>query len=91
MNNLEGNVKIFGHDLHIGTILGAIIWGGFHFVEILVSPFETVIFLVILTTPIGLLMGYAYQRTGSLLTTIIVHNTIFGVPLTIGYLLCWLL
>lgn len=35
MNNLKGNVKIFGHDLHIGTILGAIIWGGFHFVEIL--------------------------------------------------------
>jgi len=34
----------------------------------------------------GLLMGYAYQRTGSLLTTILVHNTIFGVPLTIGYI-----
>lgn len=48
-------------------------------------------FFVVLTTVAGLLMGYAYQETGSLLTTIIVHNTIFGVPLTVGYILYWLL
>ncbi len=91
MNNLEGNVRIFGNYLHIGTVLGAIFWGGFHFIEILHMPWGTVVFLVILTTAAGLLMGYAYQKTGSLLTTIIVHNTIFGVPLTIGYILYWLL
>lgn len=91
MNNLEGYVKILGHDLHIGTIIGAIFWGGFHFMNILILPLGTVIFFVILTTAIGLLMGYAYQETGSLLTTTIVHNTLFGVPLTIGYLLYWLL
>jgi membrane protease YdiL (CAAX protease family) len=54
-------------------------------------PIGPVVFLVVLTTAIGLILGYAYQRTGSLLTTIIMHNTIFGVPLTIGYLLNWLL
>jgi len=91
MKNLEGYVKIFGHDLHTGTVVGAIFWGAFHFINILSMPLGTVIFFVILTTPIGLLMGYAYQRTGSLLTTAIVHNTLFGVPLTIGYLLYWLL
>lgn len=91
MNNLEGYVKILGHDLHIGTIIGAIFWGAFHFMNILNMPLGTVIFFVILTTAIGLLMGYAYQETSSLLTTIIVHNTLFGVPLTIGYLLYWLL
>lgn len=91
MNNLEGNVKIFGHDFHTGTIVGAIFWGAFHFINILTMPLGTVIFFVILTTAIGLLMGYAYQETGSLLSTIIVHNTLFGVPLTIGYLLYWLL
>lgn len=90
MNNLDGYVKILGHDLHIGTIIGAIFWGLFHFINILVMPFKPVLFFVILTTGIGLLMGYAYQRTGSLLTTIIVHNTIFGVPLTIGYILYWI-
>jgi membrane protease YdiL (CAAX protease family) len=87
MNNLDGSVKILGHDLHIGTVIGAIFWGLFHFINILIMPFKPVLFFVILTTAIGLLMGYAYQRTGSLLTTIIVHNTIFGVPLTIGYIL----
>lgn len=91
MNNLEGYVKIFGHDLHTGTVIGAIFWGAFHFMNILMLPLGTVIFFVILTTAIGLLMGYAYQETGSLLTTAIVHNTLFGVPLTIGYLLYWLL
>ncbi len=91
MNNLRGYIKIFGHDLHIGTVIGAIIWGMFHFINILVMPMGSVVFTVVLTTVAGLCMGYAYQETGSLLTTIIVHNTLFGVPLTIGYILYWLL
>lgn len=91
MNNLKGNVHMLGHDLHIGTVIGAIFWGGFHFINIIIMPLGPVIFFVILTTAIGLLMGYAYQKTGSLLTTIIVHNTLFGVPLVIGYILYWLL
>lgn len=92
MRNLEGSVKIAGHEFHIGTVVGAIFWGGFHFINILMNmPIDTVLFLVLLTTAIGLLMGYAYQKTGSLLTTIIVHSTIFGVPLSIGYLLYWLM
>ena len=90
MRNLEGHVKVLGHDLHIGTVIGAIIWGAFHFINILVMPWETVVFFVLLTTAIGLPMGYAYQETGSLLTTAIVHNMIFGIPLTIGYVLHWL-
>lgn len=91
MRNLEGNVRMIGHDLHIGTVIGAIIWGAFHFINIIIMPLGPVLFYVILTTAIGFAMGYAYQKTGSLLTTIIVHNTIFGVPLTIGYILYWLL
>ena len=90
MKKLEGNVKILGQYLHIGTVLSAIFWGGFHFVNILVMPAGNVIFFVLLTTAIGLLMGYAYQKSGSLLTTIIVHNTLFGVHLTIGYIVYWL-
>jgi len=91
MKNLEGNVNILGQHLHIGTILGAIFWGGFHFIEILHTPLVNLLFLVLLTTAIGLLMGYAYQKTGSLLTTIIVHNTLFGVHLIVGYIIYSLL
>jgi membrane protease YdiL (CAAX protease family) len=91
MKNLSGHIKIFGHDLHIGTVIAAIIWGAFHFINILVMPIGPVIFYVFITTIAGLAMGYAYQETGSLLTTVIVHNTIFGVPLTVGYVLYWLL
>ena len=90
MNNLEGTVNMAGHELHIGTVIGAIIWGLFHFINILIMPLRPVIFFVILTTIVGLPMGYAYQKTRSLATTIIVHNAIFGVPLTIGYILLWL-
>jgi len=89
MKNLNGYIEIFGHDFHIGTVLGVIFWGGFHFLNILFMPI--VVFLVILTTGIGLLMGYAYQKTRSLLITIIIHNTIFGTQLTIGYILYLLL
>jgi membrane protease YdiL (CAAX protease family) len=91
MKNLEGHVKILGQYLHIGTVLAAIFWGGFHFIEILNMPVSNTVFLVLLTTAIGLLMGYAYQKTGSLLTTIIVHNTLFGVHLIVGYIIYSLL
>lgn len=91
MNNLKGYVRIIGHDLHVGTMTAAIIWGLFHFINILIMPLGSVVFFVLLTTVAGLCMGYAYQETRSLLTTIIVHNTMFGVPLTIGYILYWLL
>ena len=90
MKELEGEINIAGHEFQIGTVIAAIFWGGFHFINTLVAmPIHTVLFLVLLTTAVGLVMGYAYQMTGSILTTIIVHNTIFGVPLVIGYLLYW--
>ena len=91
MENLRGSVRILGHQLHIGTVIGAIIWGAFHFINILMMPLGPVVLTVILTTFAGLAMGYAYQETRSLLTTIIVHNTLFGVPLIIGYILYALL
>jgi membrane protease YdiL (CAAX protease family) len=91
MNHLSGRATLLGHDLHIGTILGALLWGAFHLINILVMPLGSVLFVVLLTTVAGLLMGYAYQETRSLLTTIIVHSTMFGVPLTVGYILYWLL
>jgi len=91
INNLEGYVKILGQYLHVGTVLAVIFWGGFHFIEILNMPLSNVLFLVLLTTAVGLLMGYAYQKTGSLLTTVIVHNTLFGVHLTVGYIIHLLL
>lgn len=90
MNQLSGYKKLFGHDFHVGTIVSAVIWGAFHFINILIMPFDAVVFYIALTTFAGLWMGYAYQQTKSLLTTIIVHNTLFGVPLVVGYFLYWL-
>jgi membrane protease YdiL (CAAX protease family) len=91
MKSLEGHLKMLGHEFHIGTILGAVIWGLFHLINILIMPWNTVLFYVFLTTAARLAMGYVYQESGSLLSTIIVHNSLFGVPLTIGYILEWLL
>jgi membrane protease YdiL (CAAX protease family) len=90
MRNLTGHVELVGHSLHVGAVVAAVIWGLFHFINILIMPAGPVVFTVMLTIVAGLLMGYAYQETGSLLTTVIVHNTIFGVPLAVGYLLYWL-
>ena len=87
MENLEGSVDFWGHEVHIGTVVAALFWGGFHIINALNMPLGSALLTVLITTPIGLLLGYAYQRTGSLLTTILVHNTLFGVPLTIGYIL----
>jgi membrane protease YdiL (CAAX protease family) len=89
MSHLSGYVNVLGHSLHAGTVIAALLWGAFHFVNILVMPLQSVVSYVMLTTVAGLAMGYAYQETRSLLTTTIVHNTIFGLPLTIGYGLYW--
>jgi len=88
--NLRGSYGILGHELQIGTIIGAFIWGGFHLVNLLVMPVGPTIFYAVITTFAGVALGYAFQETGSLMTTIIVHNTIFGVPLIIGYILYWI-
>ena len=72
-------------------MVGAVFWGGFHFINVLIMPFDTVVFIVVVTTVAGLPLGYAYQRTGNLLTTIILHNAIFGVPLAVGYFFSLLL
>jgi hypothetical protein len=45
---------------------------------------------VSLTTAAGRAMGYFHQESGNLLSTIIVYNSPFAVPLTIGYVLEWL-
>ena len=89
-NTLGGSVTMAGHRVHVGIVIGAVLWGLFHFINLLVMPTASVLFTVVFTTLAGVAMGYAYHQTGSLLTTIIVHNTIFGVPLTIGYILNWL-
>lgn len=87
MKKLEGSVIVAGHELHVGTVIASLFWGGFHIINALNMPLNAAIFTVVITTPIGLLMGYAYQRTSSLLTTILVHNILFGLPLVIGYIL----
>jgi len=90
MNNMSGDIIILGNKLHIGTLISAIFWGGFHIINVINMPFSAALLTVAITTPAGLMMGYVYQRTGSLFSTIIVHNTIFGVPLTFEYLLYFL-
>jgi len=91
MERLEGNVEIAGQEFHVGTVIAAVFWGCFHFINVLVGmPVDTAFLLVLITSAIGLLMGYAYQETRSLLTTILVHNTIFGIPTLIGYILYFL-
>jgi membrane protease YdiL (CAAX protease family) len=90
MENLEGEINLARHRFHIGTVIAAIFWGGFHIINALNMPLSAALFTVVITTPVGLLMGYAYQMTGSLLTTILVHNSLFGVPTSIGYILYFL-
>lgn len=90
METQEGRLRLIGHDVHVGAVIAGVLWGLFHFINILVMPLRATVFTVVVTVPIGIVMGYAYQQTRSLLTTIIVHNTIFGTVLTIGYLIYWL-
>jgi membrane protease YdiL (CAAX protease family) len=90
METQEGRLRLIGHEVHVGALIAGVLWGLFHFINILVMPLRATVITVVVTIPIGIVMGYAYQQTRSLLTTIIVHNTIFGTAVTIGYLIYWL-
>ncbi|RLI14543.1 MAG: hypothetical protein DRO43_03720 [Candidatus Hecatellales archaeon] len=65
---------------HTVTVLNIV--GNMTFQWIIVGISEETMFRGLIQT---------YLRTGSLLTTIIIHNTIFGTHLTIGYAIYWIL
>lgn len=74
MRHLNGQIRIIKWDFKIGTLIAAILFGCSHLSALSLQPYPLVISNVILTTIGGLVLGYLYQRTHSLIGPAIAHN-----------------
>lgn len=86
MNKLKGSVSILKWDLHIGTVITAILFGVGHFVPHIFfgSSLLSLAPHLIIATLCGLSLGYIYQETRSLAGPILMHNVYNGLITTIG-------
>jgi membrane protease YdiL (CAAX protease family) len=67
-------IKIQHLFLSLPVITGALVFGGMHFILLTFGlEFFRVLYLVILTTLLGLYAGYQKERTNSLVAAVIIH------------------
>lgn len=67
-------IKIQSLFLSLPVITGALVFGGMHFILLTFGlEFFRVLYLVILTTLLGLYAGYQKERTNSLVAAVIIH------------------
>ena len=87
MKTLPQDVKILGLNFKRGTLLAAIIFGLAHTINIFtIANVYFVIGQVISAIIFGLIVGYFYQETGSLIPAIIIHNLANGIA-SLAYVL----
>lgn len=87
MKTLPQDVKILGLNFKRGTLLAAIIFGLAHIINIFtIANVCFVIGQVISAIIFGLIVGYFYQETRSLIPAIIIHNLANGIA-SLAYIL----
>jgi hypothetical protein len=88
MKHLNGQIRIIKWDFKLGTLIAAVLFGCSHLCALSLQPYPLVISNVISTTIGGLILGYLYQQTNSLIGPIIAHNLSNGLAnLLIGLFL----
>lgn len=88
MSELKGVVRIFRWGFHVGTVIAAILFGVGHAVPhfFLGRPWHSLGSELAFATLFGLLAGYVYQETRSLVGPILMHNVVDGLLHTAGLL-----
>lgn len=91
MNELRGTVNILKWNLHIGTVITAVIFGVGHFGPHIFfgGSWLSLAPHLIFATLYGLCSSYIYQETKSLAGPILMHNVVDGLLYSIDYLFYW--
>lgn len=87
LERLEGEVVFHAWKIHKGTLWAAILYSGWHFINFVIfgGLFFTLILLVMVFL-LGLVQGYIYQQSRSLVGPMLIHSLLNGLPITIGYI-----
>ena len=83
MQSVRGGKKLLKFHLSYGLILTALVFGAVHLLDIFLlnSPIIAAITNAIIVMLLGLLIGYIYQETLSILTPILMHGCLNGLSL----------
>ena len=83
MEKVKGGKRFFRFYLSYGLMLAALIFGAFHLLYIFATDvsFSGVVTNAALAVVFGLLIGYIYQETRSILTPILMHICLNGLSL----------
>jgi membrane protease YdiL (CAAX protease family) len=89
MNELQGTITLFLWDLHVGSVITAILLGVGHFVPHMFfgDSWLSLIPHLAFATAYGLCSSYIYQETRSLAGPILMHNVVDGLLTSIDYLM----
>jgi len=83
MQKVKGGKRFFKFYLSYGLMLTALIFGAFHLLDIFLLnvTFAGVAINAMFALVFGLLIGYIYQETRSILTPVIMHSCLNGLSL----------
>ena len=83
MEKVRGGKRFLRFYLSYGLMLTALVFGAFHLLDIFLisGSFAEVIINAIFALVFGLLIGYFYQETRSILTPILMHGCLNGLSL----------
>jgi membrane protease YdiL (CAAX protease family) len=83
MEKIKGGKRFFKFYLSYGLMLAALIFGAFHLLDVFLIDvsFAGVIINAVIAIVFGLLIGYIYQETRSILTPILMHICLNGLSL----------
>jgi membrane protease YdiL (CAAX protease family) len=83
MENVKGGKRLLRLNFSYGLMLSALIFGVLHLLYISIpgTSLAGVVINAILAVVFGLLMGYIYQETRSILTPVLMHSLLNGLSL----------
>jgi len=83
MESMRGGKKILKFHLSYGLILTALIFGAIHLLDVFLLDLSVIhaIINASIVMLLGLLIGYVYQETYSILTPIVMHSCLNGLSL----------
>lgn len=89
MENLDGFIRVFRWDFHVGTILTVVLLGVTQLLLMMLLGEKPrgVLLESIYIMVFAFFIGYVYQQTNSLIGPILAHNIVRGLGITLPYIL----